>query len=361
MRNYDEIEGFIDYTDKEAWEKYIENLVTLWKNAYLLKEFFESIKQEFHKLPFSSVKDEEKPLLLGGIIPNKEEIYLRSSLAKFYSKFFGLRIKDIQSWIISKQEEAPTEIEVEVVETDFIKFVKNIFSILDTALQHQQLVTNYIEPSLEYEILKGNPEKVKEIVKEFYQQLLAISVNYNYHTFFLWSINQVPRKFLKLAYSRIDEILEFLISEMGLTELKWSNPIKPKSKTFGDYTIHCFPEYNPNNRGKSFGGSICQLNRTIWEMLYTFSITTDSLLSMLFTQVPDLREEFREKTKTRVAAEYHRWIYYKGVTASEKSIASIEESNKSLMELLDENSPHLFLGLIYIDYLSDNSMSFAER
>jgi|Deesub1362A_J573_1020465.scaffolds.fasta_scaffold01444_9 hypothetical protein len=360
MKTYDEIEGFIDYTNKGEWENYIRStIIPLWKLSWILKEYFEEIKREFDNLPLSEVKEEDKLLLLGGIRPSSEEIYSRNSLAKFYLKFFGLRLKDLQSWILQQQHgETLTEIVVEVVEAEFIKLVKDVFNLLDYALQYQSLVSDFEEPQFNYEELKRNPEKIKELIKDWYQALLNITLNYNYVTFFLCSINQVTYKCMKAAYPRIDQILEFLQNEFGLMELDWNNPINPETQTFRDYTIYCFPEYNPRKLGKSFGGAICKLNELLWNK-FSYSSEIKETLNMLFSEVPNLKEEFRERVKSQLPEKYHSWIYFKGITASESS-SKIEESGKTLMEMLDENVLWLFTSLIKIDYVYDNGFSFTS-
>ena len=358
MRNYDEIEQFIDYTKEEEWKGYIENqVIPLWNKAWILQEFFDNLK-EFNGLNLDSIDEEEKPLFLGGVTPGKENIYVRNSLAKFYSKFFGLRLKDIQSWIFSKQEEIPIEVEAEGTETEFIKFAKDVFSFLDFALQSQQLIIDYVEPTLDYKGLKRDPNKLKEIIKDFFQGILNIAANYNYHTFFLCSINQISRKFMKAAYPMIDEALNFLTSQFGLTELVWNNPLSPDSEVFENYTIYCFPEYNPNNKGKSFGGAICALNDMLWQRLDYPSEPRDTL-KMLFNVVPNLKNEFKQRVKSRIVGKYYPWIYYSGITAGEGR-SKVTEGNKTIMEMLDEISPYLFLGLARIDYISENSISFTQ-
>ena len=339
MKTYDEIEGFIDYTNKEEWERYITNsVIPLWKATWIIKEYSEELKVEFDNLPLSEVEEEDRPLLSGGIRPSSDEIYSRNSLAKFYLKFFGLRLKDLQSWILQQQHgETLTEITVEVVETEFIKLVREIFNLLDYALQYQTLVSDFKEPQLNYEELKKNPEKVKELIKEFYQTLLNITLNHNYGTFFICSINQVSYKTMKTAYPRIDQVLEFLQNEFGLIELDWNNPINPETQTFKDYTIYCFPEYNPKRQGKSFGGAIVKLNELLWSK-FSYSSEIKETLGMLFGEVPNLKEEFRERVKSQLPEKYYSWIYFKGITASESS-SRIEESGKTLMEMLDENMP----------------------
>lgn len=359
MKTYDDVEGFIDYTNKEEWKNYVTNsVIPLWKTTWVINEYFEELKREFDNLYLSDVKEEDKPLLLGGIRPSSDEIYSRNSLAKFYLKFFGLRLKDIQSWILQQQHgETLTEISVEVKETEFIKLIKEIFNILDYALQYQTLVSDFKEPQFDYEELKRKPEKVKELIKEFYEALLNITLNHNYGTFFLCSINQISYKYMKAAYPRIDQALEFLQNEFGLIELEWNNPINPETQTFKDYTIYCFPEYNPKRPGKSFGGSICKLNELIWSR-FSYSSKIKETLGMLFGKIPDLKEEFRERVKSQLPERYYSWIYFKGITAENSSM--VEESGKTLMEMLDENMPWLFTSLIKIDYISDNAFGFTS-
>jgi len=41
--DYDHVERFIDYTSREGWNDYLKNhIISLWKHAMSLKEFFEN-------------------------------------------------------------------------------------------------------------------------------------------------------------------------------------------------------------------------------------------------------------------------------------------------------------------------------
>jgi len=366
MQSYDDVEGFINYTDKDEWRKYIETYVLpLWNYSWILKEYWNQLREDFHGLLFEEVREEDIPLLLGGVIEGSER-YTKNSLAKFYAQFFGMRIKDIGAWLLqSRRGEKLTNITVEVVETDFIKFVKTVFKILEVALSHQRLVTNFKEPELNYEELKRNSEKVKQLIKNFYQSLLNIALNYNYGTFFLCSINQVPYHYMKAAYPRIDEILDFLRNEFGLTELTWNNPIKPNTKTYKDYTIYCFPEYNPNNKGKSFGGAICVLNDLIWDV-FSSKTKTPEALSMLFVNVPNLKVEFKQRIKGKVPEIYFDNVHYdKDLVADARKMhideGFLERYKESLLDILDENAPHLFLNMLKISEVSGNYIDFDSQ
>jgi len=177
---------------------------------------------------------------------------------------------------------------------------------------------------------------------------------------------------MKAAYPRIDEALDFLTNEFGLTELKWNNPIKPESKTFRDYTIYCFPEYDPNNNEKSFGGAICRLNDAIWWWFTpnkAYPHNTNRFieaLSMLFGTIPDLKGEFKERVRGRTPE-----IYFDNVHYNESLIADarkmhiekgyIERCNEPLLDILDENLPHLFLNMLELSEVRENYIDFSSK
>ena len=81
---------------------------------------------------------------------------------------------------------------------------------------------------------------------------------------------------------------------------------------------------------------------------------------MLFGNIPNLKEEFRERIKSRLPERSYSWIYFKGISASERSYADAEAGSKTIMDMLDENSPFLFTNLIKIDYVTDTALSFTS-
>lgn len=369
MSNYDQLEGFIDYTNNDEWKSYIKNhIIPLWRNALILKEFFEYLKSGFQGIPLRSVNEEDLPLLLGGVVPTREQVYKRNSLAKFYSKFFGLNLSDLQSWMLGGGISG-TEVKVIVEETTFTRLVNEVFKWLDRAIHYQTLV-KYEEPALAYDELKNNPQKLKELVKDFYQAALSISVNYNYHTFFLWSIKQIPYRFMKEAYPKIDQITDFLQNEFGLAQLRWKIPFSEDSDFYKNYTIWCWAEYNTQSQtggwcgpehssGASFGGAICAMNETIWNHLRKGYSDLEPLLLSYFTVFPNLKEDYVAKIKHRLTTKIHSHVYYKGITAAEDR-SGVGETNMTLMQMIDDVSPHLFAGLAKIAYVSDDYIQISS-
>jgi len=218
----------VDYVDKEEWRKYLEEqLIPFWSYTLRLKDFCEDLKSAFQNIPLGEVSEQDSALVLGGVVPRREEVYRRNSLARFYSNFFGLKLSDLQSWLLGGSV-METELKIIIEDTTFTRFVNHLFGWLDRAVRYQTLV-DYEEPFVEYTELKKQPEKLKVLVYNFYQAALGISVNYNYHTFFLWSLKNLPHKFMRQAYPRIGQIIDFLQQEFGLRELAWNNPFSEES------------------------------------------------------------------------------------------------------------------------------------
>jgi hypothetical protein len=361
--NYDNIQGFIDYINKEEWKKYIENyVIPVWSNASVLRNFFEIVKTSFQGVFLKDVNQRDLPLILGGIVPSNERVYKKNSLAKFYNKFFGLKIDDLQSWIAGS-ELAGIQPKVTVEKTAFMEFVEKVFEYSDIAIKNQTVIEPPSEPEVNYDELKYDVKKLIAIIENFYQSVLNISVNYNYGTFFLWSIKQIPYKFMKEAYPRIDQIIDFLQTEFGLEPLRWKMPFTQDSSLYKDYTIWCWPEYNTSSKdggycgpeyskGKSFGGSICILNEVIWKYLTSFT-ELEKIFSEYFSIFPNLKKEYMDIVKNIITTKFHNYIYYKGIAAAE-SASELGETNLTLMQMIDEVSPYLFTGLAKIDYVCDS-------
>lgn len=335
MKNFDELKDFFDYSNKREWVKYIEtNVLPIWRCTAKLLEFHARLIEEFKEKTLSEIREGDYKLFLGGIEKNGD--YTSNSLAEFYNKFFGLSI-NVFAWI--KQEEFGkkiSEIDISGSDTIFIQSLTEIKSILDIGLKNQNLVKYQLDEIL-YEDLKDNPEKLKDLFFDFYDKLLNISINYNYKTFFLCSINQITDHFIKAAYPKFE--YSFLSRELGLNIMPWKNLIEDKALS-EDYKIYCFPEYNPNKPGDSFGGSIVKLNEYIWDFISDWRIK--DCLEILIEDVPNLKKEYKNK----IEQSFEEFLLDANDIRYEKFM--VDKTNKTVMEALDEKNPYFFTNLIKI-------------
>jgi len=102
--SYDALEDFIDYSNEETWNKYIESYVCpLYESAHLLYEYFEELKRDLNGKNLGDLEEHELQMVLGGVKPESPNHYPSEVLASVYKDFFGTSI-EIQAWINSDEE-----------------------------------------------------------------------------------------------------------------------------------------------------------------------------------------------------------------------------------------------------------------
>ncbi len=366
-RSYAQVDDFVDYREQGVWEEYIqETVVPLWGAAWQLKEYHRQLKHEFNGRRLETLSEREKQVFLGGIDPRRDKVYRRNSAAKFYKAFSGAQVSDLQSWLLSEDGEVQTEVTVEVRDPQFIKFSNVVHDQLTQALSSQTLYQEWQEPRVDFDSLLTSPDQVRDIVERLYQSVLDFVVNHSYPTFYLCSLNQTPRRFLQEAYPKFDDTQPLEREQFGLTELEWQNPIKPGTEIYDSYEILCYPEYNPNNRGRSFGGSIVRTNEQIWSYFSDYSTRTfRDVLSTYFNNVSNLKQDYEDRVANRIANVPEQWvgrnfsIYFNGLSAATNR-SDVEDSKESIMDLLDQAAPLLFLGLNKITYMSDGHLKIKQ-
>ncbi|MFP8955049.1 hypothetical protein ACLI4Z_19135 [Natrialbaceae archaeon A-arb3/5] len=366
-RTYAQVDDFVDYTEQEVWQEYIrETVIPLWEAAWQLKEYHEKLQHEFNGRRLETLSEREQQVFLGGIDPRRDEVYRRNSVAKFYKVFFGAQVTDLQSWLLSEGGEIQTEVTVEVEESQFIEFADKIQDQLTQALSSQTLYQGWRTPEVTFGSLLRSPDEVRDIVEQLYQDVLEFVVNHSYPTFYLWSLNQTPRQFLQEAYPEFDDTQPLVRDQFGLTELDWSNPIKSDTDIHSSYEILCFPEYNPNNRGRSFGGSIVKTNEQIWSYFSDYATQSfRDVLSAYFNNVSDLKQDYEDRVANRIANVPEQWvgrefsIYFDGLSAATDR-SDVEDSQESIMDLLDRAAPLLLLGLNKVTYVYDDYLKIKS-
>lgn len=367
-RNYEQVDDFITYTDQDEWRLYIQEMVVpLWGSAWRLKKFHERLEQEFDGRSLEALTEREQQLFLGGVDARRDEGYRRNSLARFYKELFGARVADLQSWVLSEGSDVQTEVQIEVEETQYVEFASTIYDRLTRALSSQSLYHDWHEPDVGFEILINDADQLRALVEEFYEQVLAFAVNHSYYTFFLWSLNQVPRHFVETAYPEFDADQPFVRDQLGIQSLNWANPIKPDADIYQDYQILCYPEYDSSSDSQSFDGSVAKTNELIWWYFDDYSKEAfRDALSLYFGQVPNLKQQYKDRVTNRLGNVPDQWIdsrfniYFKGLSASPESRSAAENGQASIMDLLDQAAPSLFLGLNKITQVYDDRLWFKE-
>jgi len=365
----------IDYSDKEEWKRFVEDyVIPLRDSVDALVGYWSYLKDEIDKVSFSEIETEKdenfKKILLGGVTESGE--YSEQSLALFYNTFFGVRLSNLQEYLISQKEGVTSQVTGTVEESEFMKFVENIKektnAILESASQNG--LTDAVDselPEADFEALLEDPEKVTELIEALYNKTLKITVNYNQYTLFLWTIRKITRRYLEAAYPglQVEEKFDALKSIVGLAKY-FETEIEEKTendrKVKRNYTIWHLPD-------DSFGGKVCELNEIVWEDLEKENFRKD--LSILFDSVVDLKGEFM----TRAKAALGNWQRIEGLKFEKKSydrdynlkISGIRiaeywntyspnttyayerhGSNISVLDFLDKISPPMLLGCFSI-------------
>ncbi len=377
----------IEYWSKEGWKALISDyIIPLRETSNKISDFWDRLNDDINEAPFNEIEEDEnlKKILLGGVKENGE--YTDRSLANFYKMFFGVSLSNLQECIVSQREGITPQVTVTVKGSEFITFVKSIRertdAILELAYQNGLIdSTSWNAPETELKEIMKDSKKIADLIKEFYDSGLKITLNHNQHTLFLWTIRKITRRYLDVAYPELENEDKFdvLKSIVGL-EKYFEPEIEEKTdkdrKVRRDYTIWHLPE-------NSFGWMICGLNEVIWEYLGKESFRED--LEFLFENVIDSRNEFMEKAKKSInnwkfpeniktSDKYGKhisgrsgpWTYtytisgimltsyhQQGCSARGKWSSSSYECNIPLLTLFGDISPALFLGIADVSIINN--------
>ncbi len=285
------------YSSRSLWKEFIENYVIPLKElSEILIGYWKFLGDKINDKPVDELIEDEsiKTILLGGVGEDGE--YSERSLALFYKKFFGV-YTDVKAIVEYLKQELTPNAKGTDEKRMLIRLAEEILKItneiINLAQQNQILEDSCINKNVSFEELINNPEKVADIIKEFYRHTLKVTINYNQKTLFLWIIRKITRRYLVTAYPEFkdEENFEELRRTVGL-ERYFEPEIKEKTEKDReikrDYTIWYLPE-------NSFGGMVCKLNEIIWEYFGKEQFRKD--LEFLFDEVVDLRHLFIEKAK----------------------------------------------------------------
>jgi len=392
--SYDSLEDFVDYSNERAWREYIASYVCpLFESARLLYEYFEELKRDLNGKSLGDLEEYELQMVLGGVRPGASNPYPPESLASAYKNFFGLAV-DLQAWMNS-DEESRKELKVSVESTKFVALVEVIYKLLNRALRSISfLKCDEVKTTDErIEKMKKNPEEVLDEIMNFYKCMLEFSATYNYYTFFLQSLRQIPWEFAKKAYPKIENIKQ-LLYDFGLRECSWQPFDKEKYKP---YRILCWEEYDLKLQNQSnyrllyelkslfsfsyslndlermipfvntFGGAITIVNDLIWGILSSgnASLSLNKLFGEYFSPVEDIFQAYVKNaidnlfmetvsaTYTTVSNWYEIRYYPEKGYIAELFIGDSSREMAFLYALVDFIAPLSFLGLSLICEVSE--------
>ncbi len=266
MKNYDNIIGF-DYANIEEWKKFVKDeflpLYNLILKLIKLRQYFKGLPND-NFLNLFRINKKIKEIFLGGL--NQDEEYNPNSIANLYKEVLGISL-NINEWIVySKQKGIDSLDYVKIIFTKpkFLTFIKEIKNIMEKIFKIERIIPTEI---FQEDIKKflDNPIFLFNELKTMYSLIVNISATYNYHTFFLLNIYNIPRFYIEMAYPKLKDRFNELSKFFGI-EQKYD--LKTHTHKI-DYTIW-------GHKEKGFADLVFSLNNIIWNYLSKTELVLDN-------------------------------------------------------------------------------------
>ncbi len=373
MKTYDDVVGF-DYTNTEEWRYFVKNqILPLHKYISKIVKLRENIEELLSNDLSDLIRNNTniKQIFLGGVDENGD--YKQNSLAKIYREFLGIST-NLKEWVsLSKQQgiDAADYIKCEFSETEFLQFIKTLKEVTEKLFLLVEIDSQEISKNEVKELLE-NPEKIVDELKTIYDSLVSISANHSYYTFFAMNTKSIPRFYIEQAYPKLKDKFEEVSEFLGL-EPKFFLGVK-EGKIKRDYTM-----WGHKENGLAY--LIYKLNGILW--VYFEKEEFRKLFELITSNAEDLRQKYYENAKksldgigwefpdyvrtTRdtqepykykivgtMLTEYtlsvntrgnHPWAVYgqSGLTKRSRWLTMSKKCNISLLKLIDDLSPALFI------------------
>jgi hypothetical protein len=377
-----------DYTDAGRWRPYFSNRVRDFaEEAKALHTFRQELVRKCDGMPFDELQEQwdYSQVLLGGVDENGE--YRERSLAKLYKELLGLQFTDLKDVVEKQRQDISPSTKVVVDGTPFTEFVAEAAEEAETILQQAQEndVIYDLEVGVEYDFydLLSDQENFTELLEDFLYRLQGLLPNYNDRALFVWTLPKTTNRYLSVAYPKLKdrEQWEWLDDKLGLEPVfvpdidETGDKVKEREQ---QYTVYDY-------RDNSIGGSLVGFYQLVWD---AFDGEVRESLRVAFPDVPNFRKEFLEeahdklddigwntpnrlnfdlsgeedslrlvgndgkysgnrgdskKAEYRVSGVRLDQFNYTGYNTSGNRSSGTRECNLSLLQVLDELSPGLFL------------------
>jgi hypothetical protein len=228
--------------------------------------------------------------------------------------------------------------------------------------------------SIGIEELIKDPDKILQVLRDFYEKILKATANYNYYTFFALSTRNLPFFYLMEAYPRLKGNFDEMKSFLGLKPV--FEPATEVTEIRNKYIIW----------GHSEGGLLDLLFHLNWYIWESFKQSTspgmrDSLSEIfrfLSPPLPDLKKEYLIKAEEILKLmgwelqPYLRnfncllWFHLSGIIITESGATWVDLKEylmksfkrKSISDVLYALAPALFLGVLVLKEIKPSYIKF---
>lgn len=376
-----------DYTDELIWGSYFNTQIQKFiEKAHVLDEFHQELIRKCDGLPFDELQEEwdYSSVLLGGV--NKKGEYRERSLAKLYKELFGFQFEDLKEVIEKQRQDISPSTKVVVGETPFTNFVSGASdkagSVLHQAHENDIIYEPDVETDYDFYDLLSDQENLSQLLRDFVYQLQDILPNYNEKSLFIWTLDKTPHRYLSVAYPKLkdEKSWEELNDTFGLEKV-----FVPNIDENGNEVVEREQQYTVYDyREGSLSDTLNELYRLVWD---AFDGGVRESLRLVFPEIPNFKQEFIEEAHDKLnqigwnnpnrltfelseeeslrlvgndnkyssnQGNNERAVYQiSGITLSQCDYAGYstngnlrkrsEECNLSLLRVLDQLSPGLFL------------------
>ncbi len=179
------------------WREYFEELSGLLGIAKGIEELWSEVRR-FDRLEFEELDEDVRKHLIMGV---DDRGYVERSASMVYAVLLGFRVENIRDLVERMRTNSPLKTKVVVEDTDFMKFLREVSKVLETAIQRYSAVSG---KNVDVEVRKVKLENFVDAVVDFVNGIAAKLPNYDERSFFVWSLDQNTFRYLKAVYPGID-------------------------------------------------------------------------------------------------------------------------------------------------------------
>ncbi|MDY6775797.1 MAG: hypothetical protein SV253_06940 [Halobacteria archaeon] len=377
-----------DYTDEGRWSPYFKNRMRGFaEEAKALHAFRQELVRKCDGMPFDELQEQwdYTQVLLGGV--NENGGYRERSLAKLYKELLGLQFTDLKDVVEKQRQDISPSTKVVVDDTPFAKFVAKAVEeaekVIQQAQENDMIYDQEVEAEYDFYDLLSDQEKFTKLLSDFLYKLQNLLPNYNERALFVWTLPKTTNRYLSVAYPKLKDRKqwEWLEGTLGLEPV-----FVPDIDETGENVEEREQQYTVYDyRDNSIGDRLVEFCQLVWD---AFDGEVRESLRLAFPDVPNFKKEFLEEAhdkldnigwntpdrlnfelsgeETRLKlvgndekypgkkgdntkAEYRisgvrlDQLNYNGYSTSGNRSSGTEERNLSLLRVLDELSPGLFL------------------